>query len=649
MSVSYANPRDAEQERQALILLDGTIEDWPSGLEQLTDWPAARVVRHALGELVTPLDPATLPRLDQLTSAPFTGVVALPGRSGAPPRPFLANLRDVDGRRLALRLDPLPDLRVEPAAASAARGAVTRGFDQQRLEFLLGHLPGFCYTVDANFTFTSSAGAGLARLNLREGQVVGTSLLDFWGTTDPAYEPLRCHLRALSGLPGTYQDVCLGRSLEYQLKPLRDGEGQIIGVLGIGFDVTEREQANGERAKLTAQLRQSQKLEAIGRLAGGVAHDFNNLLTCIIGNLTLAENLSPPGSPIARHLAGANAAAESAATLTRQLLAFGRKQVIAPRTLNLTALIHRVHDMLQRLIGESITLRTSCAPDLWAVYADPGQLEQVLVNLIVNARDAITGNGEIVLETKNLDLLKPHTEAIGTLPPGKYVMLSVRDSGRGMSEGVRAKLFEPFFTTKETGAGTGLGLATVYGAVEQNGGAITVESELGAGTTFRIFLPMVTSLPDPPSRVRRHTPPGGNQRYAGTETVLLVEDEPMLLELAQCTLQQLGYTVLACSSADDALRTLTESKARIDLLVTDVVMPRMNGKELAGRISALQPGISVLFSSGYGEDIIAKQGVLEKGLHFIAKPYRPGELSAKVRSVLDQRDKTPPPAGEALR
>ncbi len=355
-----------------------------------------------------------------------------------------------------------------------------------------------------------------------------------------------------------------------------------------------------------------------------------------MGNLTLAEEQVEGDTRLARFLDGASAAAESAATLTRQLLAFGRKQVIEPRPVNLSTLIERVKGMLGRLIGESITLQTACPGDLWYVAADPGQLEQVLVNLVVNARDAITGHGAITVETRNVETSQSDAPP-GPPQPGRYVMLSVSDTGRGMSDVVRSKLFEPFFTTKDTGAGTGLGLATVYGAVEQNGGTITVESKLGQGSTFRIFLPRVE--PDAASLAKAEVAPAppSSRARGGTETILLVEDEPLVLDLAACTLEQLGYNVLPCATADEALRRLPEYPNRIDLLVTDVVMPRMNGKELASRVASLQPGISVLFSSGYGEDIIAKQGVLDAGLYFIGKPYRPGELAAKVRSVLDER------------
>jgi two-component system, cell cycle sensor histidine kinase and response regulator CckA len=518
-----------------------------------------------------------------------------------------------------------------PDAAAQALAA------EQRLRAVLGHMQGFCYTVDRELVFRSSSGAGLSALGLEDGQLVGVRLPELWATTDPNYEPLACHERALNGIRGTYQDVCVGRSLEYHLEPLHDGAGEIVGVIGVGFDVTDREVAKQEQAKLSAQLRQAQKMEAIGRLAGGVAHDFNNLLTCIIGNLALAQRAVAADSPVMRHIAEAITAADSAATLTGQLLAFGRKQVIDPRPVNLSTLLERVQGMLRRLIGESITLRTRCTDELWSVLADPGQLEQVLVNLVINARDAIPGHGEIVVETRNLTVSALDSGGFKDVEPGNYVLLSVADSGRGMSDVVRARLFEPFFTTKATGEGTGLGLATVYGSVHQNGGCIRVESELGKGSTFHIFLPMIDARPAEQDSAVFGTSDARPEVRGGSETVLLVEDEPTLLELAHCTLTQLGYNVLPCGSADEALRAFGAQPQRIDLLVTDVVMPRMNGRELAGRMSSLQPGLAVLFSSGYGENVIAKQGVLESGVDFLRKPYRPTELALRVRAALDQR------------
>ena len=609
----------------------GRIASWNAALAQFWGRPEAQALGQPLAQLLVAIEPRVLPELGSAREeGPWVATVALLPIGDATPR--LAGV-------CAVRLESGEwELSFSAAREQAAAELETgvpgsaEHHDTQRLAAVLEHMPGFCYTVNRELVFTSSAGGGLARLNLRPRQVVGMSLFDLWGTREASYEPLLCHLRALAGTPGTYQDFCLGRSLEYQIQPLRDEGGSVIGVIGVGFDVTDREQARKQEAQLTAQLRQAQKMEAIGRLAGGVAHDFNNYLTCIMGNLSLLEGRV--NEEVEACLVEANAAVDNAASLTRQLLAFSRKQVISPRPISLSSLVERLSRILQRLVGARIALHTRCDEALWSVNADPGQLEQVLVNLVMNARDAISDEGEVVIETRNLPLAAGEQQAPEPLPPGDYVCLSVRDSGRGLSDVVRSRLFEPFFTTKDQGAGTGLGLATVYGAVQQNGGAITVESELGRGTTFRILLPRVEA----PSQKDAPLPSTSMSALSGgTETILLVEDEPSVLELAHCTLQQLGYNVLPCSSADEALRTFAEVRGRIELLVTDVVMPRMNGRELSARINALRPGISVLFSSGYGENIIAKQGVIDDGLHFIGKPYRPRELAAKVRVLLDQR------------
>jgi len=621
---------------------DAMLVDPPTVVRINPDWthevvsggcPAAAGLLEALGRLKAPA-----------TRADFT---------------LVARLREVfsSGRRVSFRLQLNArskarhfDVHLFPEHGDASEGGPVLGtfFDvtdelaaghgayhtRQRFEAMLSHLPSFCYTVDRELVFTSSVGSGLANLQLKPGQVVGKSLLDLWGTSDPEYEPFACHRAALNGETTSYRDVCMGRSLEYELWPLRDDSGAVIGVIGVGLDVTERDAAKEQQVKLSERLRQAGKMEAIGRLAGGVAHDFNNLLTCIIGNLTLAERqMRVSSEAAARHLVEANNAADSAAALTRQLLAFGRRQVIEPRTIDLSSLVSRVEGMLRRLIGESIVLRTRCAEGLWNVEADPGQIEQALVNLVVNARDAITANGEICIETRNLEVEAPLLTGPANLKPGEYVVLSVSDNGHGMSDAVRAHLFEPFFTTKQTGYGTGLGLATVHGAVDQSGGLVAVESTLGRGATFKIFLPRsFHELADTDVRAGasdQADAPGGSER------ILLVEDDPLVLEFAHCTLQQLGYDVLACSSADEALRRLAEQTERVDLLLTDVVMPLMNGKELAARVSALTPGIAVLYCSGYGEGIVAQPGAPDDALNFIAKPYRPAELALKVRAVLD--------------
>jgi signal transduction histidine kinase len=610
-------------------------------MEQHWGRPAEQALGRNIEQLIVALEPAALPELDSLApGVPWSGLVALVPTDGRTPQTAEIQLDRTSGS-LELRLSRPPEAGVSIGVsavpsqrkASSPPAAEAAVHDSQRLEAILECMPGFCYTVNRDLVFTSSSGSGLGNLNLAPGQVVGMQLFDMWGTREATYEPLVCHLKALAGIPTRYQDFCLGRSLEYQIRPLRDGDGNVIGAIGVGFDVTDREHAREEQAKLTAQLRQAQKMEAIGRLAGGVAHDFNNLLTCIMGNLSLLEGRVTKDAEVC--LVEANAAVDSASSLTRQLLAFSRKQVINPRPISLSALVERLSRILERLVGARIALRTGCESPLWSVNADAGQLEQVLVNLVMNARDAISDEGEIVIETRNLSLGHPEPEPPEPLQRGDYVQLSVRDSGRGLSDVVRARLFEPFFTTKDFGAGTGLGLATVYGAVQQNGGAISVESALGQGSTFRILLPRVHSASTLDTGSMSSAPPVAVS--GGTETILLVEDEPSVLELAHCTLQQLGYNVLPCSGPDEALRTFAEYQHRIQLLVTDVVMPRMNGKELAARISALSPGVSVLFSSGYGENIIAKQGVIDDGLHFIGKPYRPRELAAKVRLLLDQR------------
>jgi signal transduction histidine kinase/ActR/RegA family two-component response regulator len=564
------------------------------------------------------------------------------------PAPILVGFARSSGVPLALhlRLEATDEGFVVHLKACAEPGATAEEDTiRARLHAMLNWAPGFCYTVDTNLTFTSSRGAGLSNIHLEDNQLVGMSLMDLWQTKDLGYEPLQCHLRAFGGMTQTYRDVCVGRSLHYEISPLRDEAGAIVGAVGVGIDVTERETSQDEKARLLSQLRQAQKMESVGQLAGGIAHDFNNLLTCIIGNVALARELGDPESKTAKMLEGAATAADSAAALTRQLLAYSRKQVIDPRPLSLNTLTGRVEMMLRRMIGENISLSLERADDLWFVRADPGQLEQIIVNLVVNARDATRENGRIVISTCNKVVEKG--APVGELPPGEYVRLSVVDNGEGISEGVQAKLFEPFFTTKPLGEGTGLGLATVYGAVQQNGGEVVVESTLGEGAAFHIYLPRVMTVPQLVEEVQQ--PPSETRAKGGSETILLVEDELSVLELSQRALENLGYRVLACASADDALRVFEEERGHVEILVTDVVMPNMNGKELASRITGLDPEVAVLFTSGYGENIIAINGVIERDIQFLPKPYRPAQLAWKVRDVLDKvaRDRMASVSGRA--
>jgi signal transduction histidine kinase/ActR/RegA family two-component response regulator len=620
----------------ASIDREGTVSGWDAALDALWGRSAAQAVGLRIDQLLVALEPSTLPDLGSLhATGVWTGIVALLPANGNAPR--TAGIRLSLGEAsdsIELQLAPLSALAAEAPTGDAP---VEAARDLQRFAAMLEFLPGYCYTVDRELTFTSSGGKGLEALNLRPGQVIGMNLRTLWGTRDDTYEPLLCHLKALAGISARYNDFCLGRSLEYLIRPLCDAAGDVVGAIGVGVDVTEIEHARQAQAKLTEQLQQAQKLEVLGRLTGGIAHDFNNFLTCIMGNLSLLEHHVARDSDAEVLLAQANTALDSAAALTRQLLAFSRKQVVSPRPTDLGSLMSRLSNILKRLAGHRIGVHTESDPGLWRINVDPGQIEQVLLNLVLNARDAIADEGQILVQARNQDLTTAGAALPEPLRPGHYVELSVTDSGRGVSDVVRARLFEPFFTTKDAGEGTGLGLATVHAAVKQCGGAITVESELGKGATFRILLPRIDVPAEPEvasifgARAARNALPGG------TETILLVEDEPLVLELGRRTLQQLGYNVLPCLGPDEALRVFGEYQLRIELLVTDLVMPRMNGNELAARIRALSPGVPVLFSTGHGESIMTQQGIVDDGQHFISKPYRAPELATKVRSLLDQR------------
>jgi two-component system cell cycle sensor histidine kinase/response regulator CckA len=406
--------------------------------------------------------------------------------------------------------------------------------------------------------------------------------------------------------------------------------GQPVKVVGTAHDITERKQAEESRAKLEEQLRQAHKMESVGRLAGGIAHDFNNLLTVIRGYCDLMLPQIPGGDPLFKDLEQIRRAAERAAALTRQLLAFSRKQILAPTSLDLNELVTNLHKMMGRLIGEDINLTLVLQPGLWSVRADPGQIEQVIVNLAVNARDAMPTGGMLTIETGNVRLddnyLKTHPEA----PSGSCVMLAVTDTGHGMDAPTQAHIFEPFFTTKEVGQGTGLGLATVYGIIKQSGGDIMVYSEPGHGTTFKIYLPASETVSD---AAMFRTPPVS---HTGTETILLVEDEEGVRNLVGRTLKGEGYTVLEARHAPEALSLAGQHQGSIDLLLTDVIMPLMSGSELAEQLKSLQPRMKVLFISGYTYDAIVRHGVLAAEVEYLSKPFSPSLLASKVRQVLDK-------------
>jgi len=408
------------------------------------------------------------------------------------------------------------------------------------------------------------------------------------------------------------------------ISPVRDSHGNIVNYVKVARDVTQQR-------KLEDQLRQAQKMEAVGRLTGGVAHDFNNMLTAIIGNTELLLLDLPTDSPLRECVHQISDAAARAASLTRQLLAFSRKAIIQPRVLNLNAVLAEMGKMLRQVIGEDITLKTTPASDLWNVKADPTNIDQIIVNLAVNARDAMPRGGKLTLETQNVILDEEYARQHPGAKPGRYVMLAVSDSGVGMDAETMSHVFEPFFTTKGK-EGTGLGLATVYGIVSQHEGHLWCYSEPRIGTTFKVYLPAV----DAPVEIRQ-APLEEDRVTRGRETVLVVDDEAAIVAMAARMLRERGYSVIAATRGEDALRAVEKSRGPVHLLLTDVVLPGMSGRSLAGELAKTHPEMAVLFTSGYTGNVVAHHGVLDANVAFIQKPYRLEDLLRKVREVLAAR------------
>ncbi len=389
--------------------------------------------------------------------------------------------------------------------------------------------------------------------------------------------------------------------------------------------------AQKEREDIEEQLRQALKMEAVGRLAGGIAHDFNNLLNVILGYSDLLLERHQPSPPIIKIVEEIRKAGERAAVLIHRLLAFSRKQVLAPKTLDLNDVLRETSDMLRRLLGEDVQVEFVPAADLWSVRADPTQIGQVIVNLATNARDAMPSGGRITLETANIQLDSAYSMLHAGCPPGRYVMLAVTDTGTGMDAETRSHIFEPFFTTKPAGKGTGLGLSTVYGIVKQSGGYIWVYSEPGQGTAFKIYLPATAAPPEIVAGAARAV---ADPR--GSETILVVEDEAPVRALVHDYLEAHGYHVLQADSGVEALQCLSATATGVSLLITDVIMPGMSGPELAEQIRKLSPQIKILYISGYTETTALQRGVLQAGAQFLQKPFRPADLARKVRELLDE-------------
>ncbi|KQC11800.1 MAG: hypothetical protein APR54_02735 [Candidatus Cloacimonas sp. SDB] len=418
--------------------------------------------------------------------------------------------------------------------------------------------------------------------------------------------------------------------IEWTIRSIFDNNNAIIAFQAVGRTITERKLAEIERENIMNQLIQSQKMEVVGRLAGGVAHDFNNLLTAINGYASLAYSKLSENDPVRKDIKVIQECGEKAANLTKQLLTFSRKQIVEPKILNINQIILEVDKMLKRLIGEDIELKTVIEDSLKSIKVDKVQLEQILTNLVVNARDAIDANGTITIFTKNITVDKEIDTIHNTIKPDEYVMLSVKDNGQGISEDVMEHIFEPFFTTKDQGKGTGLGLATVFGIIKQNDGAILIESSKDQGSEFKIFFPATDQVaPDSAIEFDEKDLPSGN------ETILLTEDEESIREFVLDILEEYGYTILEAENGTEALEKAKNYKKNIHLLLSDVIMPSMNGQQLAEALKDVHPETKVMFMSGYTESTAIQKGILELKTGFLQKPFSANDLITKVRKILD--------------
>jgi PAS domain S-box-containing protein len=479
-------------------------------------------------------------------------------------------------------------------------------------------------------------------IHTRSGLLIQTENGDELGNRYPTLlNNIRAGLRSMISVPLISKDQVVGALHFRSLTPKAYSESdlmlaervgnQIAGAIANAQLFSDHERSEREKVALEEQLRQSQRMEAIGRLAGGIAHDFNNLLTVISGNCQLSLLELMEGDPLRGNIEEIKKAADRAAILTRQLLAFSRRQILEFRVLHLNSIIRDMGKMLHRVIGEDIELVTLLAEDLGKVRTDSGQIEQVILNLAVNAKDAMPNGGKLIIETANVDLDEEYAHAHIGMKPGSYVRLSVSDTGAGMKPEVRERVFEPFFTTKDKGKGTGLGLSTVYGIVKQSGGYIWVYSEEGYGTTFKIYLPQVE---EPVEFMGKKIE--DKEAPRGRETILLVEDEEAVRKLGVQFLKKQGYTVLEAIHGSDALMICEQHRGPVALMVTDVVMPGMSGRDLSERLKSICPGMKVLYMSGYTDEAIVHHGVLEKGIHYIQKPFSMEALAKKVREVLDK-------------
>lgn len=491
-----------------------------------------------------------------------------------------------------------------------------------RLRLMLSQLPIILATLDADARFTSVAGAGLKVLGLTEDAVIGMRLQDLLGVDDPDFPIVAAFRRALQGETARFEVEWQHRFLEGTMQPLFDVAGEMTGVLGLAIDRTDQR-------RLQIQMEQAQRLESIGRLAGGVAHDFNNMLAAIGGFAEIAQMQLPTDHPVQNALAQILKGVERASQMVSQLLAVASRRVIAPQLADLNELIAESVPMLQRLLGEDIEIQTHLTPALSTVRIDPAQIQQVLLNLAANAREAMPRGGKLIIETANVTFEEDFTEMHWSVQPGDYVMLSVTDTGRGIPQEHLSRVFEAFFTTRE--GGTGLGLAMVHGIITQANGHIWVYSEPGKGTTFKIYLPPDARSPQPVA-----TPtPTSPTLHRGAGVILLVEDDESTRDAIAQMLRLLGYEVVAVATPQAALEYCEQGHKSPDLLLTDVMLPQMRGSELAQRLSQRLPNLKVLYISGYTANAVVERGELKPGVEFLEKPFTMAQLAQYLAKLLN--------------
>jgi PAS domain S-box-containing protein len=605
------------------VKFDGTISTWNKGAETLYGYTPEEAMGHNVS-LIVPED-----RIDEIM-----GVLGRV-KNGEPILPYESVRKRKDGKLLNMSIgaSPIWDSSGQVIGISII-GRDISGL--KRAEEARTRLALAVENIAESVVITETDGAILyvnpafeKITGYRREEVLGQNprLLNNGKQNQEFYQAMWATLKQGGAWTGVFINKKKDGTLyeaQAVISPVRDEAGRVINYVGIERDVTHEKH-------LEEQLRQSQKMEAIGQLAGGIAHDFNNLLTIITGYGQLLLEELEPNDPRRVKMGEINKAAARAVSLTRQLLAFGRRQVLVSEVLDLNAVLSNLEKMLRRLISEDIELVIVQGEALGRVRADSGQIEQVIMNLAVNARDAIPHGGKLTLETSNVDLDEAYAASHPEVAPGPYVMLAVRDDGCGISQEAQTRIFEPFFTTKEKGKGTGLGLSTVYGIVRQSEGYVSVDSEPWHGATFKIYLPRVEEQ----AGLQAWTEEGAGEPPRGSETILLVEDEEALRSLVQDVLEELGYKILPATRGDEAIAICKQHPAPIPLLLTDVVMPGMSGRELADHLKFLYPGMKLLYMSGYTEDAMLRRGILGPEAAFLGKPFTPRAIARKVREVLD--------------